>query len=122
MPYTHFDEDDPVGTSTGPSVVATIEANLQALRDACIMGFFPRYNLSQTVGTGSAEAPQYRYLTHYSNSSKKIRVEYTYSFGKVTAAAYDYTEDNFSTTLRIGTKTITYDGSNNVTASSWSDS
>ena len=123
MPSTHFDEDDPVGTSTGPSVVATIEANLQALRDAIIMlGGMPRWQMSVTAGTGTAAYPQYRYQTHYSTSAKKIRAEYTYSSGKVTAIAYDYTEDSWTTTLRIGTRTITYDGSNNVTATSWSDS
>lgn len=123
MTYVHFDDDDPVGTSNGPSVVATIEANLQAIRDAIIMfGGMPRWNMSVTVGTGSASYPQYRYQTHYSVSAKKVRAEYTYSSNKITSVAYDYTEDNFTTTLRVGTRTITYDGSNNVTATSWSDS
>lgn len=122
MAYTHFDDDDPVGTSTGPSVVATIEANLQALRDMiAALGGMPRWQMSVTAGTGSAAYPQYRYQTSTTDSNKKIRAEYTYSSNKVTAIAYDYTENNWTNTHRIGTRTITYDGSNNVTGTSWSD-
>lgn len=123
MAYVHFDDDDPVGTSTGPNFAATTEANFQAVRNCIItLGAMPRWNMSVTNGTGSAAYPQYRYQTHMTNTSWKIRAEYTYSSNKVTAIAYDYTEDNWSTTQRIGTRTITYDGSNNVTATSWSDS
>ena len=123
MAYTHFDLDDPVGTSTGPSVVATIEANEEALYDMLVMaGMMPRWNMSVTAGTGTAELPQYRYWTHYSDSNRKYRAAYTYSSGKVTAVARDKTLDNWSTTNRIGTLTFTYDGSNNLTATSWSDS
>lgn len=123
MAYVHFDDDDPVGTSTGTAVVATIEANFQAIRNMIAsIGAMPRWNMSATNGTGSAAYPQYRYQTNTTDSNKKIRAEYTYSSNKVTAIAYDYTEDNWSTTNRIGTRTITYDGSNNVTATSWSDS
>jgi len=122
MPYTHFDDDDPVGTSTGPSVVATIEANFEAIRDAMIMfGGMPRWNYSKVDGSGSAAYPQYRYQTHYSNSNWKIRGEWSYSSGKPTGVVYDVTSDNWSTTRRIGTRTFTW-SSNTLAGTSWSDS
>lgn len=86
-------------------------------------------SVSQTVGsttiTGvNAAADQPRTLA-YTKSTERIRAALTWgtsggSLGNVTVAVYSYSSDSGATYSTIGTKTITYDGSGNVTATTWS--
>jgi len=83
---------------------------------------------SQTVastaitGTNTAAAPQ---SLAYTKSTERVRAALTWGTtggeaGSVTVAVYSYSSDSGATYSTIGTKTVTYDGSGNVTATTWS--
>jgi hypothetical protein len=56
----------------------------------------------------------------YSKSTERVRASLTWASGKVTVAVYAYSSTSGSSYDTIGTNTITYDGSGNVTATTWS--
>lgn len=116
MAYTAYNESYPDGTRTGPQVVSDIKANLLAMRDAIVMGggFFG-WAMAATGGT--ADAPT---TLTYSKGTERVRATLTWSAGKVTQALYAYSANSGGSYDTIGTKTITYDGSDNVTGTSWS--
>ena len=115
MAYTAYNESYPDGTRTGPQTVSDIKANLLAMRDACVMGggFFG-WAMAATGGTAEEPAT----LT-YSKGTERVRVTLTWTSGKVTSAVYAYSANSGTSYDTIGTKTITYDGSDNVTGTSW---
>ena len=123
MAYTPYDATKPdAATQAGTAFGASTRSNLNALRDALIIGggFFG-WTLTVTAGTGTADAPQY--LT-YANGTERVRVTLTWAGGAVTQAIYDYsansgTDYTTSPGGRIGTKTITYDGNGNVASTAW---
>lgn len=118
MAYVPFENGVPVASDTGPTVVTDIANNLAALRDSIVIGSMVGWDYSKTNGTGTASEPQYIY---YSNSTLKIRGTLTWTSGDVTAIVWEFSTDSGSTYPdEIGTETISYDGSSNVTAVTWS--
>jgi len=79
-------------------------------------------SVSQTVasttitGTNTADAPQGMV---YARTTERMRGTMIWTGGKVTSASYSYSSNSGVTYFAIGTKTITYDGSDNVTATTW---
>ena len=69
------------------------------------------------TGTNTAATPQ---SMTYTKSTERVRASLTWSSGNVTVASYYYSADSGATYDLIGTNTITYDGSDNVTATTWS--
>jgi len=69
------------------------------------------------TGTNTDGAPQ---SMTYSKSTERVRVSLTWVTGSVTVASYYYSSDSGATYDLVGTNTITYNGSGNVTATTWS--
>jgi hypothetical protein len=117
MPYTAFDATKPDATAdNGTNFATNTRNNLKAIRDAAIMGGgFYGWNMAASGGTAAEPAT----LT-YSKSTERVRASLTWSSGKVTVAVYAYSSTSGSSYDTIGTNTITYDGSDNVTATTWS--
>lgn len=117
MAYVQFDATKPNGaTANGTTVLSELRDNMEALRDAVVMGggFFG-WAMAATGGT--AEEPT---TLTYSKGTERVRATLTWSSGKVTQAVYSYSANSGGSYDTIGTKTITYDGSDNVTGTSWS--
>ncbi len=120
MAYTPFNGALPNGASqNGTAFGQSARDNLNALRDACVMGggFFG-FNLA--VSGGTADQPT---QLLYSKDNERVRATLTWGTagseaGNVTVAVYAYSPDA-TTYSTIGTKTVTYDGSGNVTATTW---
>lgn len=118
MPYTSYDSTKPTTASLGTSLPAETLANLNALRDAVIMGKVAGWTGSVVNGSGTAEEPQYKV---WSNGVLRIRGTFTYSAGYVTAITWEYSSDSGSTPNGTGTwstiasETTSYDGSKNTT-------
>jgi len=116
MAYTPHDPATPASTQTGTAFANSTRQNLNALRDACIMGGgFPGFNMAATGGTASEPAA----LT-YSKGTERVSATLTWSSGNVSVAAYAYSANSGTSYDAIGTKTITYDGAQNVTNTTWS--
>lgn len=116
MAYNPFDDALPVSTATGPQTVTDIRDNLQAMRDMVVGDFSLGWDMS--VSGGSASEPAIIYFKK--DASEWVRETLTWSGGKVTVCVYAFTSSGGSTWDTIGTLTITYDGSDNVTATTWS--
>lgn len=122
MAYTLFNGALPNGASqTGTQFGQSARDNLNALRDACIMGggFF---GFALTVSGGTASQPA---LMTYSKGTERVKAALTWGTaggeaGNVTVAVYSYSSDSGVAYSTIGTKTVTYDSSANVTATTWS--
>lgn len=122
MAYPTFDATKPTWVGqTGVELAQNVRDNVQAIRDACVLGGgFPGWNCTPSGGT----APEYAVLT-YANGVERVKVELTWGTtggedGNPTVAAYSYSADSGSTYSAIGTKTITYDADGYVTATNWS--
>lgn len=117
MPYIVFNATKPdAATQNGTQFAQSARDNLRAIRDACLMGggFFG-WNMAAAGGT--AEQPV---TLTYGSGTERVRATLTWSGGNVTQAAYAYSADSGTNWDAIGTKTITYDGNGNVTATTWS--
>lgn len=117
MAYTIHDSTKPdAATQNGTAIMGSIRFNENALRDACIMGGgFPGFNMVASGGTAAEPA-----LLTYSKGTERIKAALTWASGNVTVAVYSYSANSGTLYETIGTKTITYDGSSNVTATTWS--
>lgn len=117
MAYTLFDPTKPdAATQNGTAFAASARTNASAVRDACILGGgFPGFNMAAAGGTASEPAT----LT-YSKGTERVRASLTWSSGNVTVALYEYSSNSGGLYEAIGTNTITYDGSQNVTNTTWS--
>lgn len=118
MAYTPFENGKPSSADNGDDVVADVEKNLAALRDAVAIGSMPGWNYSKLNGSGSAEKPQYVY---FSNGTNKIRGTLTWTGDDVTKMVWEFSTDSGSTYPDImGTLNIVYDGNDNVVSEEWS--
>ena len=122
MAYTLFDPTKPDATAQTLTQMGTSErTNMAALRDAIVfVGVFPGFNLAVSGGT-----PEQPALLTYNKSTERVKTALTWGtaggeLGNVTVAVYSYSSDSGTTYSTIGTKTITYDASGNVTATTWS--
>ena len=116
MPYTAFDPTKPdAATQNGTQFAQSARDNMRAIRDAVVMGGgFYGWNMAATGGTASEPAT----LT-YSKGTELVKADLTWSSGNVTVAVYSYSSNSGGAYDTIGTKTITYDGSGNVTSTNW---
>lgn len=121
MSYTAFNAATPdAATQNGTQFAQSTRANLAALRDACVLGGgFPGWAMAASGGTAEQPAT----LT-YSRGTERVRATLTWGTtggeaGNVTQAVYAYSANSGTDYGTIGTKTITYDGSGNVTATAW---
>lgn len=117
MAYTIHDSTKPdAATQNGTAIFDSTRNNMNALRDACVMGGgFPGFNMAATGGT-AAEPTTFT----YSKGTERVKAVVTWTTGNVTSAIYSYSANSGTLYETIGTKTITYDGSSNVTATTWS--
>lgn len=119
MAYTQFDDTLPVGTRTGVQMPTDIRLNQQAMRDMIVGDFAVGWNMSVVNGTGTAEEPQYLKWNNNANTNEWTREELTWTSGNVIQGVYSFSSDNEVIYDTIGTITITYDGSGNVTSTTW---
>lgn len=117
MAYLIFDPAKPdAATQNGTAFAQSARDNLKAVRDAAIMGGgFYGWSLGTSGGTASEPG-----FLIYTNGVEKVRASLTWVGGNVTVAVYSYSANSGTSYDTIGTKTITYDGSGNVTATTWS--
>lgn len=126
MAYTLFDPATPASSQTGTAFATSARNNLNAIRDAAILGGgFPGFNLAASGGT--ADQPT---QLLYSKGTERVRATLTWGTvggeaGNVTVAVYAYSANSgadYTTTPNgaIGTKTISYDASGNVVSTTWS--
>ena len=122
MTYAAFDATKPDPSSQGITAFGqSIRDNMKAIRDAAIMGGgFYGWNLA--VAGGTAEQPA---TLTYAKGTERVRTSLTWGTaggeaGNVTVALYEYSSNSGGAYSTIGTKTITYDPSANVTATTWS--
>lgn len=121
MAYALFDPAKPdAATQNGTQFAQSARDNLKAVRDAAIMGGgFYGWNMATAGGTAAEPAT----LT-YSKGTERVRATLTWGTtggeaGSVTTAVYAYSSNSGTSYDTIGTKTITYDASGNVTSTSW---
>ncbi len=116
MPYAPFEEGKPVISDSGQDVVDKTRINVEAARDAVIMGTFREYDMTVTVGGGSAAEPDsIEWLE--SVSADRVRATLTWSGGAPTVIVWAFSVDGLVYDT-IGTQTITYSG-DNPTSSAW---
>lgn len=121
MTYAAFDPTKPDPSSQGITAFGqSIRNNMLAIRDAVVMGggFF---GWAMAASGGTAEQPA---TLTYSSGAERVRATLTWGTtgggaGSVIQAVYAYSSTSGSSYDTIGTKTITYDASGNVTATSW---
>lgn len=120
MSYNNYVIGKPDGTTgSGASFAAELLTNLNALMDAVVLGTMQGWNFSVTIGTGTAEQPQF---FEYSRDIFRLRKEITWSVdGDVTQVIYAFNgASGVGAYDVIGTLTYTYDGSYNLISSTWS--
>ncbi len=117
MPYTAFDQTKPdAATQNGTAFGTSTRSNLNAIRDACIMGGgFPGWNMSKSGGSASEPAQ-----IIYAKGTERVRASLTWAGGLVTQSVYAYSANSGGLYETIGTVTLTWDGSNNLTSTTWS--
>lgn len=118
MAYNDFTDGKPVGTDNGLVTVDYMRENLMALRDSVVMAAMPGWNYSKT-GT---EQPS---IVLYSKGTERVRGTLTWGTsggadGNVTIAVWAYSANSGTLYETIGTETIAYDTSGNVTTVTWS--
>jgi hypothetical protein len=117
--YVSFQDSKPVASDAGVDVVDDMRTNMMALRDAVVAGVMEGWNYAPSGGT--AEQPA---TFNYTKGSERVRGSVTWGTtggeaGNPTAIVWQYTA-NLSTYDTIGTQTIAYDSSGNVTSITWS--
>lgn len=120
MAYTAFNEANPTGSGDGATTITQIKANFAAIRDMVVMGSLPGWNMSASGDT--TDQPD---VLLFTKGVERIRATLTWGTvggadGNVQVAVYAYSGNSGSSYDTIGTETITYDASANVTATTWS--
>lgn len=118
MAYDSYDNAKPDGSvDNGAAFASNTKINLDAVRDAAIMGVMEGWDLTVTAGSGSADFPEF---LEYDNGVYRLRLTISYNASDFPdTVQYDYSEDSGSNYDTIGTITYSYDGSNNLTGWSW---
>jgi hypothetical protein len=122
MVYVPFVSDKPVIADNGDVVINNTRQNLMALRDGLVAGALVGWDLTVTVGGGTAEEPD---EIIYKNGTEWIRLDLTWGTtggddGQVTVCVYAYSANSGGLYDTIGTLTNTYNGNGTLTASVWS--
>lgn len=118
--YTAFDNTKPAATQTGTQFASSANANDIALWYGATSGALPGFAYSITVGTGTAEQPQY-YL--WTNGTTIVRATNTWGTSgganmNLTQQVWQVSQDSGSTYAAVCTQTFTFDASGNLTATS----
>lgn len=109
----------PDASSQGIAAFASsITGNELALMAAALFGEAPGWVYSQTVGSGTAERPQYEFLK---NSARWFRRTNTWGStggnnGNLTGSVLEYSSDSGATWATVHNSARTYDSSGNQTA------
>jgi len=122
MAYVNFEDGVPTASGTINELCTDTRNNLEAMRDAVVMGTASGWNYTKSGGT-SEEPGEVR----YSNANQRIRGTLTWGTsggadGNVTVAVWEYTADHTVGTPvfdAIGTETISYDSGSNVVSTVW---
>ena len=122
MAYIPHDPATPVGTQTGPVALTSVRTNLNALRDAIIIGGGGFAGFNYSVSGGTADEPA---IIYFKKSAEWIKAALTWGTtggedGNVTVAVYSYSSNSGGAYDTIGTETIAYDANGNITATTWS--
>ena len=125
--YAPFEEGKPdPATQNGLNAFDSTRENMEALRDAVVMGTMSGWNLA--VSGGTAEAPT-QYL--YTLGTQRVRATLTWGTsggadGNVEKVKYEYSSDGSTwddmgsaTNPTYSTVTISYDADSNVTGTGW---
>ncbi len=121
MSYPHFDPARPDAvTENITQFAAGIRENLAALRDIVLLGVAPGWSYSTLDGT--PEEPAYLF---WAKGGEFIRAACTWGdtggeAGNLTEAVYAYSDDGGLSWHPMGTYTITYNASGDVTSAVWS--
>lgn len=124
MAYVPFVDDKPVISDDGDVVINNIRENLMASRDAIVMGKFEDWNMTPTVGGGSAEEPDsIEWRAGAGAGTDRVRATITWGTsggadGNPTSIVWAFSVDG-AVYDTIGTETITYDVDANVTGTTW---
>lgn len=120
MAYALFDPTKPAAaTQAGTAFGQSIIDNFKAIRDSVMMGNFPGFNMSKTGGT--AEQPG---VILFTKGTEIVKGTLTWGTtggeaGNVTVAVYAYSSNSGSSYDTIGTQTMAYDASGNLTTTTW---
>ncbi len=120
MAYTAYDGTHPDASSNGTTFATECRQNFAAMRDAVVLGVMKGWNYS--VAGGTAEQPAELYLK---DGTEWIKQAVTWGTtggeaGNATVIVASYSANSGSAYDTIGTLTIAYDASGNVTSTTWS--
>lgn len=114
MSFTPVDLTTP-GGDTVAEAWANYNAAVPELIRNIVFGAVPGYNWSYS-GADPA-APDAEIWTY---GSLVVRVEYTYSSGRVATALHRYSTNGGAGYTNVGTETYSYDGNGYLTGTNWS--
>jgi hypothetical protein len=123
MAYVQFEDAVPVASGTINELCTDTRNNLEAVRDAVVMGTASGWGYTKYGGTADQPAE-----IRYSKGNQRIKSTLTWGTsggadGNVRVAAWAYTADHTAGTPvydAIGTETISYDADANVVSTVWS--
>lgn len=120
--YVGFDDDRPVDSDTGNTVLTDIKNNLQGLRDGILYGGMDFWDYSKTNGIGTSEMPQHYYLKKGTNW---IRATNTWGTSggeehNIASQIWEYSSNSGGVYDSIGTLSFTYTADGAPSATTWS--
>jgi len=122
MAYTAFVPDKPDIADDGDVVINNTRENLMALRDAVVSGALVGWDLTVTIGGGSAEEPD---EIIYKNTPEWVRLAVTWGTaggedGQPLVVVYAYSANSGGVYDTIGTLTMSYNANGTATGGVWS--
>lgn len=121
MAYVLYANDKPDISNPGQDVIDDIRENIEALRDGIIMGKMPDWDLTTTIGGGSATEPDSIEWRYQGTGDLALRATVTWTSGNPTLIVYAFTTDRTQGTPTydtILTQTLNYT-SGNLTSTTW---
>jgi hypothetical protein len=110
-PASEFTDAKPVATDTGPDVVGDTQTNLQALRDALIIGNRQDWDVVRTFDVTNTEEVDDE---TYDKGTERLRATYTWETSggdrRVQSILYEYSSTSGVDYVTISTWTPTYSG------------
>jgi len=120
MAYVNFEDAVPTASGTINELCTDTRNNLEAVRDAVVMGTASGWAFTKAGGT--ADQPG---QIRYTKGTQRIQGLLTWGTaggadGNVTVAQWQYRPTASSVYEAIGTETISYDTDSNVVSTVWS--
>lgn len=127
MVYTPYVNNKPDIADAGQDVIDDSRENLEALRDAIMMGKIFDWDMTVTAGGGSASEPDEIAWRYQGTGDLEVRATITWgtaggSDGNPVTIVYAFTGNRTAGTPTydtIGTLTNTYDVNGEITSNSW---